>query len=277
MNPTRPSLGNLESPANSDLLVSRARFDGLRSLVVLSLFGAAALLSVATSSQPPVIEKVTPAMGDSSVAVDQPLEVVLERPVAPATATSQTVRLRRLHDGVVMEASLERSEGNRRLILRPAVRLEAATDYSMEIDLDVLRSEDGEAYAGLRYDGAAEGVWETSGLLAIPFTTRRELTVARAFVQTDPSEIWIYFSEPVDPASLTLEGVTLEQDGRALAVDLRYSEIENRLRVIPLSPLGAVGAYQVRLTAAIATPDGAALGGGEGDVLDLDAGDERIR
>lgn len=272
---TTPTLPGTQVP--SLLSVRGTGWAGLRSLCVLGLLGAAALLSVATSAQPPVIEQVTPGMGDSSVAVDQPMEVVLERPVDPDTAHTGTVRLRRLHDDAVLEANLERTEGNRRLVLTPTTRLEPGMDYALELDLDGLRSEDGEAYAGLRYDSGAEGVWETSGVLHIPFTTRRELTVARAFLQADPSEIWVYFSEPVDPASLTLETVTLEGGGEGLPLDLRYSETENRLRVIPLAPLGATGTYRVRLSSAIATPDGAALGGGEGEVLELTATDERIR
>lgn len=251
----------------------------LRSLVAVALLGSAGLLSVATSSQPPVIEQVNPAMGDSSVATDQPLEVVFERPVDPASATTESVRLRRLSDDTILEATIERAEGNRRLILRPSARLEAATDYSLELDLETLRSEDGEAYTGLRYDGASESVWETSGVLNVPFTTRRELTVARAFLQADPSEIWIYFSEPVNAASLTLESVSVERgaDGERLAVDLRYSEAENRLRVIPLAPLAAEGTYRLRLSAAITTMSGAPLGGGAGDSLELDATSERLR
>ncbi|MDY0004215.1 MAG: Ig-like domain-containing protein [Polyangia bacterium] len=253
------------------------RRGGARTLCVLGLLGLAAFLSVATSAQRPVIERVTPAMGDSSVAVDQPIEVVFERPLDPATASSTTVRIRRLGDEAILEASIDLSEGNRRLTLRPSARLEAATDYALELDLDSLKSEDGETFAGLRFDQGSQSVWETSGVLSVPFTTRRELTVARAFLQADPSEIWIYFSEPVDPASITLESLSLEAGGEGLAFDLRFSEAENRLRVIPLGPLGAETSYQIRLAASISTPDGAALGGGEGDLLELDLGKERIR
>lgn len=256
---------------------SKASLGSMRSLVVLALLGTAALLSVATSSQPPVIEQVTPGMGDSSVALDQPLEVLFERPVDPDTATLSSVVLRRISDNAMLPATLERHEGNHRLILRPESPLDPQTDYAMELDLDVLRSEDGAPYVGLRYNPGSENVWETSGVLHIPFTTRRELTVARAFVQEDPCEIWVYFSEPVDPASLALHTVRLELGGIEVPLDLRYSEAEGRLRLIPLAPLAPEATYLVHLSGSIATPAGALLGEGEGDVLRLDPTDRRIR
>lgn len=256
---------------------ARLRLPGLRSLVGLALLGAAALASVATSAQSPVITRVTPAMGDSSVAVDQPLEVELERPVDPDSATPETVRLRRLSDDALVEATLERAEGGRRLVLRPTAPLAQKTDYALELDLGALRSEDGEAYAGLRYDVGSASVWETSGVLSVPFTTRAALSVARAFLQDDPSEILVYFSEAVNPATLTLESVTVEQGGVPVPIDLRYSEAENRLRLIPLAPLRDSGTCTVRLSASIASATGGALGGGAGDELRFDPTEERIR
>lgn len=248
-----------------------------RTGIALIILATAGILSVATSAQPPVIETVSPGIGSSSVAVDQPLEVRFEHPVDADTVTAQTVRLRRLQDNTVVEVDLELTEGRRVVRVIPKAALEHQTDYALELDLGGLTSEDGDSFVGLRYDQGSESVWETSGILAVPFTTRRALTVARAFRQADPDEILVYFSEPVSPALLSLESVAVTRDGDAVPVDLRYFEGENRLRIIPLEPLQANASYTVTLSGAIATPAGAKLGDGRGDVLSFEASEERIR
>jgi hypothetical protein len=249
----------------------------LRTGLGLILLASAGILSVATSSPPPVIETVEPGIGASSVGVDEPLQVRFEQPVDGDTVTTDTVRLRRLADDALVEASLELTEGRYVVRVTPLAPLAPQTDYALELDLARLSSQDGETFVGLRYDEGSESVWETSGVLSVPFTTRRSLTVARAFRQSDPDEILVYFSEPVDPAVLTLEAVRLTLGGEEVAVDLRYNETENRLRLLPLEPLAPSGAYTVHLDGTISTPDGIRLGAGAGDVLELDPTEERIR
>lgn len=249
----------------------------LRTGIAVALLALAGALSVATSAQPPVIETVEPGIGASSVAVDQPLEVRFEQPVDGDTVSGDSVRLRRLADDTLVEAELELTEGGRVIRVVPAGALQSQTDYTLELDLNRIASQDGDHFVGLRYDEGSAAVWETSGILSVPFTTRQALTVARAFRQTDPDEILVYFSEPVDPALLSLESVTVTRNGDAVPVDLRYYEGSNRLRVIPLEPLQRDASYTVTLSGDIATPQGARLGSGQGDVLSFEASEERIR
>ncbi len=249
----------------------------IRTGIGLILLASAGIFSVATSSPPPVIETVEPGIGASSVKVDEPLEVRFEQPVDGDTVTSDTVRLRRLADDVLVEASLELTEGRYGVRVTPSAALAPQTDYALELDLARITSEDGETFVGLRYDPGSESVWETSGLLSVPFTTRRSLTVARAFRQSEPDEILVYFSEPVDPALLTLEAVRVTLGDEEVDVDLRYNETENRLRLLPLQPLAPSGAYTVHLAGTISTPGGIRLGAGAGDVLEFDPTEERIR
>jgi len=248
-----------------------------RTLLVGLLLGGAALLSVATSTSPPAIDCITPDLGSSSVPVDQPLTIELERPVDPDTVTAQTVRLRRQADGQLVEASLELAESNHQIILRPTAHLDSKADYELELDLASVTDSDGNAYAGLRYDESTSSVWETTGLLRVPFTTRQSLTVGRAFLTTDPDEMIVYFSEAVDARALTVETVTLSSDLGPVTVDLRYNAAENRLRVLPLTPLQPGQSYTLMLSAAIITPDGARLADGAGDALGFRIEDERIR
>lgn len=254
----------------------RARRTG-RTILLAMLLVVAALASVATSASPPVIDRITPDLGSSSVPVDQPLTIELERAVDPDTVTAETVRLRRVADGHPVEASLELSDSNHRIILRPAARLEPQTDYELELDLATLTDADGNAYAGLRYDESLSNVWETSGLLQVPFTTRQSLTVGRAFLTTDPDEMILYFSEEVDAEALTVEAVSLSSEAGPVTVDLRYNAAENRLRVLPLTPLRPGQRYTLRLSPDITTPDGAHLAAGLGEVLFFQIEDERIR
>ncbi len=248
-----------------------------RTLLLALLLGGAALLSVATSASPPVIDRITPDLGSSSVPVDQPLTIELERPLDPDTLTAQTVRLRSMVDGQLVETSLELTDANHRIVLRPASRLEPQADYELELDLSTLTDSDGNPYAGLRYDESLSSVWETSGLLRVPFTTRQSLTVGRAFLITDPDEMILYFSEAVDAEALTVESVSLDSDAGQVPIDLRYNAAENRLRVLPLIPLQPGQSYTLRLSADITTPDGAHLAAGEGELLFFRTEDERIR
>lgn len=247
-----------------------------RTVVLALLLAGAALLSVATSTSPPVIDCITPDLGSSSVPVDQPLTIELERAVDPDTVTAETVRLRRA-DGHLVEASLDLAESNRQIILRPATRLDPQADYELELDLATLADADGSAYAGLRYDESLSAVWETSGLLRVPFTTRQSLTVGRAFLTTDPDEMLVYFSEAVDVEALTVEAVSLSDEAGPVTVDLRYNAAENRLRVLPLTPLLPGQSYTLRLSPSITTPDGASLAAGLGEQLLFRIEDERIR
>lgn len=248
-----------------------------RTLVVVLLLGGAALLSVATSTSPPAIDRISPDLGSSSVPVDEPLTIELERPVDSGTVTGETVRLRRLSDGRLVEASLELAESNRQIILRPTARLDPQTDYELELDLATLSDSDGNHYAGLRYDESTSSVWETSGLLRVPFTTRKSLTVGRAFLTTDPDEMLVYFSEAVDAKALTVETVTLSSEAGPVTVDLRYNAEEKRLRVLPLTPLSPGHSYTLHLSETITTPDGASLADGAGEQLEFRTDDERIR
>jgi hypothetical protein len=232
---------------------------------------------VATSASPPVIDSISPGLGSSSVPVDQPLEITLERPVDPDTVTDRSVRLRRVVDGLLVAADLELTESNHRIVLRPLAPLDPETDYALELDLAVLRDADGSAYAGLRYDESLRSVWETSGLLRVSFTTRRTLKVGRAFVVTDPDELLVYFSEEVDPTRVTGEAMSLTTAGGQVSFDVRYNAEENRLRVLPLAPLEVGQTYTLTLDADITTPDGAALGAGQGEQLTFRIGEERIR
>jgi hypothetical protein len=248
-----------------------------RAVLVALLLGGAALLSVATSASPPAIDRITPDLGSSSVPTDQPLTVELERPVNPDTVTAETVRLRRVADDQEVEATLELADGNHRVILRPAALLAPQADYALELDLATLRDTDGNAYAGLRYDESLSAVWETSGLLRVPFTTRRNLMVGRAFLSADPDELLVYFSEAVDADALTVEAVSLTSAAGPVPIDLRYSAAQNRLRVVPLAPLAPGQSYTLRLAPAITTPDGAPLAAGLGEELGFHTDDERIR
>jgi hypothetical protein len=248
-----------------------------RPLLLALLLGGAALLSVATSASPPVIDRITPDLGSSSVPVDQPLIIELERPVDPDTATAETVRLRRLADGSLVEATLELTESNHQLILRPTAHLQPQADYELELDLATLADVDGNAYAGLRFDESLSSVWETSGLLRVPFTTRKSLTVGRAFVTTDPDSLLVYFSEAVDAEALTAETISLWSEAGDVTIDLRYNAAENRLRVLPLTPLQPGLSYTLQLSPAITTPDGARLAAGLGEQLSFRVEDERIR
>ena len=123
-----------------------------RTLLLLALLAAAALLCVATSASPPVIDRITPGLGSSSVPVDQPLEIELERPADPDTVSHESVRLRRLVDDALVVATVELTDGNHRIVLGPDAPLDPETDYALELDLARLRDHDGNAYAGLRYD-----------------------------------------------------------------------------------------------------------------------------
>ncbi len=248
-----------------------------RTLLLALLLGAAALLSVATSASPPAIDRITPDLGSSSVPVDQPLTIELERAVAPDTVTAQTVRLRRMSDGQLVAATLDLDDDNHHIILRPTAHLEPQTDYELELDLATLTDADGNAYAGLRYDESLSSVWETSGLLRVPFTTRQSLTVGRAFLITDPDEMILYFSETVDAEALTVESVSLWSEQDQVTIDLRYTASENRLRVLPLTPLQPGRTYTLQLSAGITTPAGASLAAGAGEVLFFHTEDERIR
>jgi Bacterial Ig-like domain len=248
-----------------------------RTFAVVLLLAGAALLSVATSTSPPAIDRITPDLGSSSVAVDQPLTIELERAVDPDTATAQTVRLRCLADGHLVEASLDLTDSDHRIVLRPTTRLASQTDYELELDLATLTDTDGNAYAGLRYDESLSSVWETSGLLRVPFTTRQSLTVGRAFLITDPDEMILYFSETVDVEALTTQTVSLHSEAGSVPIDLRYNAAENRLRVLPLTPLGPGQSYTLQLSPDITTPDGAQLAEGAGEVLSFHMEDERIR
>ncbi len=248
-----------------------------RTLVVALLLGAAALLSVATSSSPPAIDRITPDLGSSSVGVDQPLTIELEQPVNPDTVTGETVRLRRMEDGRLVEATLELAESNHQIILRPTANLLPSSDYELELDLAELADSDGNHYAGLRYDESHRSVWETSGLLRVPFTTRQALVVGRAFLSTDPDELIVYFSEDVDAQALTVDTVSLTGDAGTVILDLRYNAEENRLRVLPLSPLQPGQQYTLTLSPTITTPDGAHLADGAGEQLSFQVDEERIR
>lgn len=248
-----------------------------RTFLVVLLLGGAALLSVATSASPPVIDRITPDLGSSSVAVDQPLTIELERPADRATVTVHTVRLRRKSDGQLVEATLDLEDSNHRIVLRPTARLAPQADYELELDLATLTDTDGNAYAGLRYDESLNSVWETSGLLRVPFTTRQSLTLGRAFLITDPDEMILYFSEAVDAETLTVGAISLETEAGPVPIDLRYNAAENRLRVLPLTPLTPGQSYTLRLSADITTPDGAHLAAGLGEVLSFRMEDERIR
>ena len=248
-----------------------------RTLLLLALLAAAALLCVATSASPPVIDRITPGLGSSSVPVDQPLEIELERPADPDTVSHESVRLRRLVDDALVVATVELTDGNHRIVLGPDAPLDPETDYALELDLARLRDHDGNAYAGLRYDESLRSVWETSGLLRVEFTTRRELRVGRAFVVSDPDELLVYFSEAVDPTAVTTDSISLTTAGGKVSFDVRYNADENRLRVLPLAPLSAGQTYTLTLNADITTPDGATLGSGQGEALSFRLDEERIR
>ncbi|MFH2006099.1 MAG: Ig-like domain-containing protein [bacterium] len=248
-----------------------------QALAAVVLLAGAALLSVATSSSPPVIDRITPGLGASAVAVDRPLELELEQPLDPATVTDETVRLRRSHDGELVPVALTLSESNHRLTIQPSAPLDPYTDYELELDLARIASADGEAYAGVRYDESLATVWETSGLLLVPFTTKNTLKVARAFVTQDPRELLVYFSQLVDPELLTREAISLESSKGSVSIDLRYNAQENRLRIIPLAPLDDRTTYTLSLGADIASMDGARLNAGHGEQLTFTPGEERIR
>jgi hypothetical protein len=248
----------------------------LRTLAALALLVVGALLSVATSSSPPVIDEVTPGVGQSSVPTRQPVTVRFEQPLDAATVTAATARLVDA-DGQPVAATIAITEDRLSLSLTPADALRCSADYALELDLAAITSEGGQSYAGLRWDSHTDSVWEVTGVLRVPFTTRTALTVAQAFQIADPRELWVYFSEAVDPATLIREAVTLSSPAGDVAVDLRYDEAGRRMRVLPLAPLADGVEHTLRLAASITTPDGEPLGQGLGEVISLRPGDERLR
>ena len=248
-----------------------------RTLITVLLLSCAAAFSVATSSSPPVIDAVSPGLGSSSVATDQPLEIQFERAVDPDSVTTDSVRLRRISDGTLIPGTLQVTGANRRVVFTPDTPLEDQTDYALELDLDDLTSEDGDTYVGLRYDTRSSDVWETTGVLSVDFTTRTTLRVARAFLLPDPRELLVYLSEPIDAETLTLATVSLSKDGAPVPIDLRYTDDDNRLRIIPLVDLDPEGQYTLQLDGAISTQAGTTLAAGAGEHLSFHGDTERIR
>ncbi len=266
-------MSTARSTPTSQLPTSPGRARAGLSLLLLS---AAALLSVATSASPPVIDRITPALGSSSVQVDQPLTVELERAADPRTVTSQTVRLLDSR-GAVVPSTLELLESGRVILLRPVEPLHVGSDYELVLDMEGLADRDGNVYVGLRYDESRSDVWEVSGLLRVPFTTRKDLVVGRGFLVTEPEELLLYFSEEVDPRAITTSTVTLSSDAGPVNVDLRFGSETNRLRVLPLEPLDPQRQYTLSLSPSIATPIGLPLNDGAGEHLTFRLDDERIR
>lgn len=249
-----------------------------QTLLVVGLLAAAGLLSVATSSPRPAIVAVSPGLGSSSVAVDQALDIQFDEPVDQDTVSGSTISLVRRADSLEIRGTFSFTEGDRRVIFTPFENLAPDTDYTLALDLGRLRSKDGETFSGLRYDARSSEVWETAGVLHIPFTTRRNLSVARAFVKPGAEDILVYFSEPVEPASVTRENVSLiDGSGEEVSIDLRYSELDNRLRIVPLSPLAPGSEYTLTLDGDIRAVAGAGLAGGVGDALTFEISEERIR
>ena len=76
---------------------------------------------------------------------------------------------------------------------------------------------------------------------------------------------------------LTVDAVSLTGDAGAVTLDLRYNAEENRLRLLPLTPLQPGQQYRLTLSPDITTPDGARLAGGAGEELSLQIDDVRIR
>ena len=255
---------------------ARSRPRQRQQLLAVALLALGALLSVATSSSPPAIDATNPSLGASSVDPNQAFEVSFERPVDPSSITDSSARLRREADGAVIPARIELTEGNQRLRLLPDSPLQNSTDYALELELDTITSSDGDTYVGLRYDSTLTEVWETEGLLRIPFTTRSELTVARAF-RGEEQELLVYFSEAIDPQTLTPETIQLFDGDQVVPVDFRYHAPEQRLRLLVLRPLDPTVSYRVRLDGAITTPKGETLKGGAGEDLILDGETERLR
>ncbi|XOB98975.1 Ig-like domain-containing protein [Deinococcota bacterium DY0809b] len=194
-------------------------------LVTLALGFVLAACSGTEASPPdtagPVLVRTVPAAGAVDVSLNDPIQLVFNEPVAPASVTSSTVRV--VADGQALDYSF-RAGGAGETILLQLTSFPATTP----------------AQVTLTVEGVADAAGNRSGRSTLVFTSAD--TTAPLLLEHTPADgsdgvlladpLRLGFSEPMDPASLSTDGVRILSGGVALPYVARWSPDAKALQLV---------------------------------------------
>jgi hypothetical protein len=222
------------------------------------------------------VEEVSPAPGSQGVAVTEPVVIRFDMPLDRGSVASGAVLAQRLDSGESVPVDVELDAAGTRLTVRPAPAW--PLNRTVQVCLsERIRTEAGGALSAYRVDPEFELFEAIRGTVCYEFTTEEGLSVRRAYLLAEQGQVMVYFSQDVDPESISAAAVMLVTSSGQVEAEFRYSPTRNRLAVYVSDQLSITEPLSIQLPGSIRTDDGHQLAVGEGETLDVHYPQIRIK
>lgn len=222
------------------------------------------------------VEEVSPAPGSQGVAVTEPVVIQFDMPLDRGSVAGGAVSVQRVDSGESVPVDVELDSAGTRLTVRPAPAW--PSDRTVKVCLsEQIRTEAGGSLSAYRVDPEFELFEAIRGTACFEFTTEEGLTVRRAYLLAEHGQVMVYFSQDVDPESISAADVVLVTPSGQVEAEFRYSPTRNRLAVYVSDQLSVAEPMSIQLPGSIRTHDGQLLAVGEGETLDVHYPQIRIK
>ena len=222
------------------------------------------------------MEEVSPAPGSQGIAVTEPMVIRFDMPLDRGSVGNGAVLAQRMDSGEPVPVDVELDAAGTQLTVRPAPVW--PSERTIQVCLsERIRTEAGGALSSYRVDPEFELFEAIRGAACFEFTTEDGLSVRRAYLLAEHGQVMVYFSQDVDPESISAADVVLVTSSGQVEAEFRYSPTRNRLAVYVLDQLSATEPLSIQLPGSIRTHDGQLLAVGEGETLDVHYPQIRIK
>ncbi len=202
----------------------------------------------------PRLTSKTPGKDQTGVKQETAIFIGFSEPVNPATVNGNTFYLKDASNNTI-PGSISYVPGSREATFRPTSPLLFASPYTVHVTTGIQNA------AGTPLEAGDTWSFTTEADIYPPQVLRYSPAAGDSKVSVNAALIWVRFDQPMNPATLTAQTVTLKtEQGVAVEGAIEYNPADYTLVFRPIANLAAETRYVVTLDPAIADSSGHILG-----------------